>query len=154
MAIEPPDATADPLVRAVQAAIAEERPGFPDVADTVMTRVRRLVTPAVPVLVAEGPDGSRTLVSTRVLSAALRDALSRDATHAPTGIRLRIEDDRLVGVDLALVAAYDLDLHALAVVVRDLVVAELAALVGVGSVTPADVDVTWVDVVVGDARML
>lgn len=154
MALEPPapDLTSDPLGRALAAARADQPEDWVALSDAVMRRVREVVTPAYPLLVRELPDGSRSYVSTRVISAGLRLLLSREPTHAPSGIRLRLDDDRLVGVDLALVAAYGVDLVALAARVRAEAIAEVAALTGLPPLPASEVSVDLVDVVQGDPR--
>lgn len=154
MALEPHDLADGPLARALDAARDEQPEGWVALSAAIKERVRATVTPAHPLLVRDLPDGSRTFVSTRVVTAALRVLLGQEATHAPSGIRLRLEGDRLVGVDLALVAAYGVDLVALADHVRADVLAELAGLTGVALLTPADVDIDVVDVVEGDPRVV
>lgn len=154
MALEPHDLAEGPLARALDAARDEQPEGWVALSAAIKERVRATVTPAYPLLVRDLPDGSRTFVSTRVVSAALRVLLGREATHAPSGIRLRLDGDRLVGVDLALVAAYGVDLVALADHVRAEVVAELVGLTGGAQLSPADVGIDVVDVVEGDPRVV
>lgn len=163
MALEPPDPypttdptldPADPLGRALAAVRDEQPEGWVALSDSIMRRVREVVTPAYPLLVRELPDGSRTYVSTRVVAAGLRLLLSREPTHAPSGIRLHLDEDRLTGIDLALVAAYGVDLLALADRVRAEAIVEVAALTGLAPLTPVDVGVDVVDVVDGDPRVV
>ena len=161
MALEPPHPETTPelpgaglLERAARAARDERPEGWVALSESIMTRVRATVMPAHPVLVRTDPDGSRTYLSTRVLSAGLRELLQREPTHAPDGIRFHLDDDRLVGVDLALVVAYGVDVAALASRVRQDVVAELVELVGTTSMSSADVAIDVVDVVVGDPRVV
>lgn len=149
-----PDPAPDPLARALEAARAEQPEDWVALSSSIMRRVREVVTPAYSLLVRELPDGSRTYVSTRVVTAGLRLALSREPTHAPSGIRLQLTDDRLTGLDLAVVAAYGVDLVALAERVRAEAIAEVVALTGQPPLSPADVGVDVVDVVEGDPRVV
>jgi uncharacterized alkaline shock family protein YloU len=155
MALEP-----DPLDRAIGAARAETPEGWVELSQSVLERVRDLTLPGDPVVVRDAAgrlvhdeEGSRTFVSTRVLVRALRVLLRSEPTHVADGIRLDVEDGVLTGVDLSLVAAYGVDLRALADDVRGHVVAELVALLGPGALTPAEVDVSFTDVVDGDPRL-
>jgi hypothetical protein len=158
MALEP---SPDPVQRAVDSAKAQDVPAeWPALSTSIRDRVRGLTAPAQPVLVraADGSpvhdrSGSRTFVSSRVLLAAVRLALQSEPTHAPSGIAIEIEDDELVGVEVAVVATYGLDLVELGAAVRARVAAVLDDLVGPpapGAGRP--VDVTVVDVVLGDPR--
>lgn len=148
------DGTAAPLTRALDAARATEPPGWGALADTIMRRVGELTTPAYPLAVRVLPDGSRTSVSTRALQTALRVVLSTEPTHAPSGIRLELEDDRVVGVEIAVVAAYGVDLVALAERLRPVVIDEVASLTGQPPLPPVAVTVDVVDVVDGDPRVV
>ncbi|WP_134767934.1 hypothetical protein [Nocardioides sp. 1609] len=154
----------DPLDRATHAARDEPIDRWPEVSASIMSGVRSLGTPATPILVHTdshatpdpgSTDGSRTFVSSRVVVAALRRLLQRDATHAPAGIELRTDGDRLAAVELRLVGAYGVDLVALASAVRDDVLVEVTALVGADpGFTTADVAIEFVDVVEGDPNLV
>lgn len=147
------DGTTAPIARALEAARANQPEGWAELADAIMRRVGSLTVPAYPLVVRELPDGSRTSVSTRALQTALRVVLSQSPTHAPSGIRVELDDDRVVGVEVALVAAYGLDLVALADEVRPVVAAEVAGLTG-RPIAPSAVTVDVVDVVDGDPRLV
>ena len=153
MALEPED----PLSRAVEAARRTE-PEWVEVQSSILRRVRASLGPSEPVLVhaadgsAEQDDsGSRTYVSTRVLRRELRRLLQSRPTHAPDRIELDLEDQRLRGVTVRLVAAYGVALPALAEEVRSELVALLRELLGPDpAFSGADVAVEFSDVVDGD----
>lgn len=147
------DGTTVPLARALEAARSTEPEGWAGLADAIMRRVGALTVPAYPLVVRVLPDGSRTSVSTRAVQTALRVALSQSPTHAPSGIRLELDGDRIVGAEVALVASYGLDLVALADEVRPLVAAEITGLTG-QPLALAAVTVDVVDVVDGDPRVV
>lgn len=159
MALEP---RTDPLRRAVAAAREETPDGWLEISRSVMSRVRALVSPSDPVLTfgADGDpvrdaEGSRTYVAARVVQAALRRRLQGVPTHAPDKIVLRVEDDRLVGVELGLVCAYGVDLLAVAERLREDVLAELLGLVGPDpGLTMASIDISIDDVVAGDPNVV
>jgi uncharacterized alkaline shock family protein YloU len=133
--------------------------GWAVLADTVMSRVRGLLTLSEPVQVhtvdggrALDEAGSPVVVPARSLVTAIRRLLQGEPTHAPEGIRLDLDDDhRLVGVDLALVAAYGVDLRDLADQVRAEVLDLVPDVVGPPpGFDAASVTVTIADVVDGD----
>ena len=156
----------DPLDLAADAARQEASEGAPEgwseVAATVRGRLRSVLDPAVPILVHDERGlldhdglGSRTWVTDRVVKAALRRALQAEPTHAPSALRLVVEEERLRGIELDLVAAYGVELRPLADGVRAVVLHELRALLGPDpAFGPADVTITFVDVVPGDPRVV
>ncbi len=158
MALEP---HGDPLDRARLAARQEQPEGWIEVSASVMARVRAHVTPSEPLLAfaesgASDRDGvgSRTFVSERVVSAAIRRVLQRP-THAPEDIDLLVVDGRLTHVTLALVCAYGVDLVALADLVRSQVHAEVVGILGPDpEFGPGSVSIDVVDVVLGDPNLV
>lgn len=165
MALEHPE-NRDALDLAADAARQEAAEGAPEgwseVAANVRGRLRSVLDPAVPLLVhdeqgrAEHDDqGSRTWVTDRVVKAALRRALQVSPTHAPSALRLVVDEGRLSGLELDLVAAYGVELRPLADAVRGVVLRELRALLGPDpAFGPADVTIAFVDVVPGDPRVV
>jgi len=157
MALEPP---LDPLDRALRAARgAEQQPtGWIELSESIMSRVRGLVTPTDPILVFPGTEpGTRetegsTFVSARIVIAALRRLLQGTPTHAPKVIDLDIDDALLTGVELKLVASYGIDLITLAARIREQVLAEVADLIGRGLAADA-VTIEIVDVTEGDPNL-
>ncbi len=148
----------DPLARAVEEAL--RHPAVPaDVWERVRDRVRQGVRSAVgpgePVRVLDSDaeagvgDESVTWVSTRVLVALLRGALSTSPTYAPAQLDVRLDGDRLERLVLGLVAAYGADLGEVADEARRASRDVVAAVLGQGTVA---VDVEVLDVVVGDPR--
>lgn len=158
MALEP---TPDPLDRALEAARHEEPQGWIELSASIMSRVRRTIAPSEPILafnqagLAEHDEtGSRTWVSARIVTAAIRRALDLP-TVAPDGIDLVIEEERLRRVELSLVAAYGVDLPALAEVARDRVHEAVVGLLGPDpEFSAASIDVHISDVVVGDPHVV
>lgn len=136
--------------------------GWSEVAASVRGRLWSVLDPAVPILVHDAHgrpeqdgEGSRTWVTDRVVKAALRRALQTSPTHAPSALRLVVDDDRLRGLELDLVAAYGVELRPLAAAVRAVVLDELRGLVGPDpAFGAADVAITFVDVVPGDPRVV
>lgn len=158
MALEP---TPEPLDRARRAAREEQPEGWIELSESIMSQVRSLVTPSDPILAFTGAgsardaEGSRTYVSARVVTSALRRLLQREPTHAPDGIRLHVQDDRLTAIDLNLVCAYGVDLVALADSVRHDVLVEVERLIGPDpSLGPAAVSIDITDVVEGDPNLI
>ena len=154
MAIEP---DSEPLARALDLARRAD-PAWPEVRSAALRRIRSLATPGEPVLLRDGdgspehdPAGSRSYVSTRVLTAALRRVLTVSPTHSPSAVHLAVEGGLLERVDIELVVSYGTPLAALAEQVHHDVRAELARLLGAGAVVPGTIGVTVVDVVPGDA---
>lgn len=127
-----------------------------------MSRVRSLVTPSDPILAfsdagnsTRDTQGSRTYISARLVISALRRLLQREPTHAPYGIRLQVEDDLLIGIQLTLVCSYGVDLVALATAVRHDVLGEVARLIGPNpSLGPAAVSIEITDIVEGDPNFV
>ena len=151
----------DSLTRAVRAARQEEPTGWIDVSESIMSRVRSMVTPAQPIL-AFTPAGqtdrdaaqSTTYVSARIVTAALRRRLQR-TTHAPAAIDLTVEADRLVALRIELVCAYGVDLHAVADRGRLDLLDELQLLLGEDATfTPANIEIAITDVVAGDPNLV
>lgn len=154
MAIEP---TPDPLQRAVRAARSDSPRGWIELSTSIMSQVRSIVTPAQPIL-AFTEDGramrdeahSRTYVSARAVTAALRRLLQRP-THAPNAIDLAVESNQLTGVRVELVCRYGGDLLELGDRVRADIVGQLRTLLGKDpAFDMAQVSVVVVDVVEGD----
>lgn len=155
----------DALGLAVDAARQEAAEGPPEgwseVAATVRGRLRSVLDPAVPILVHDArgllehdDQGSRTWVTDRVVKTALRRALD-DPAFAPSALRLVVDEGRLRGVELDLVAAYGVELRPLADVVRAVVLRELRELLGPDpAFGAADVLIAFVDVVPGDPRVV
>lgn len=133
----------DPLALATDVARREAEQGPPegwhDVAASVRGRLRSVLAPALPIAVVDerghvlqDGHGSRTHVTDRV-----------------------VEDDRLRGVEVDLVAAYGAALHPLGAAVLASVLLELRALLGPDPAFGGDdVAVTFVDVVDGDPRVV
>lgn len=146
----------------VRQQVQDEPPAaWPPVAEGIRERVRLLVIPAEPIAL-HGPDGeavddagSRTIVSSRVLVAALRRALRGSADHAPERIRLDVDDEQLLGLRIELVVAYGTDIPDVAARVRAVVARSLADLLGDGLHLGRSLDVGLdvVDVVDGDPRL-
>ncbi|KRF00805.1 hypothetical protein ASG88_10255 [Nocardioides sp. Soil777] len=158
MAIEP---RPDPLDRAREAARHDEPAGWIELSGSIMSRVRATVAPSEPIL-AFGHDGaterddagSRTWVSARILTTALRRAL-REPTLAPEAIDLVIEDERLRRVEVTLVCSYGIDLRAQAEVARDEVHAVVLGILGPDpEFTRGSIDIVVSDVVVGDPHVV
>lgn len=150
MALEPDN----PLDRAIAAARDEQPEGWAELRESVMDRVRLVLLPSQPLLVrtpegavAQDADGSRTTLQSRVVVTALRRLMSTSPTHALSDVRLEVEDQRLVALEVDLVASYGLDLRALADDVRVQVVDLVRDLLGpdpdfgAGSVSVHVVDV-------------
>lgn len=154
MAVEP---APDPLERAVRAARADQPPGWIELSASIMSHVRSVVTPAQPILAftdqgesIRDEHNSRTFVSARVVTAALRRLLQRP-THAPSAIDLTVESDRLTGIHVELVCTYQVDLVELGNQVRVDALEQIGALLGNDPVFDlTHVRVTVIDVVVGD----
>lgn len=153
MALDP-----SPLDRATRAARAEEPEGWVDLAESIMSRVRRVVVPSEPILTftAEGTpsrdaEGSETFVSARVVTAALRRLLQQHPTHAPETIDLQVDDNRLTGIDIRLVARFGVELHPLADTLRPQIHAIVRELLGPApGVDPSMIEIEYVDVTRGD----
>lgn len=147
MAVEP-----DPLRRARDLVRAETPTDWQSVSDAVRARMRSVVSPAEPIRVVGAGDehGSVTRISSRVLRARLRHLLQARPTHAPLSIRLTIEDERLVAIEIELVNAYGHDLEPLVATLRAEVRALAEELVGEA---PERVDIHVADVVEGDPNI-
>lgn len=153
MALDP-----SPLDRAVRAARADEPAGWVDLAESIMSRVRRVVVPSEPILTftAQGTpsrdaEGSETFVSARVITSALRRLLQEHPTHAPESIELHVEDSRLTRIDIRLVARYGVELHPLADTLRPQVYAIVTGLLGPApDIDPSTIEIEYVDVTRGD----
>ena len=146
----------DPLERAVAVAQQDEPSGWSVLADDVMRRARNLRRQDDPILADTRPDGSRTIVSSRVVLDLLRADLMQDPTYAPEDLRLTVDDERLGTVAVGLVAAFGVDLVVMADDVRSRVLGVLDQLLPhpVGSGEQVSVDVAVVDVVDGDPRRI
>jgi len=157
MALEP----TDPLERARDLVRDHEPPpaAWEELSTSVMTKVREAVRPSYPILAfleeAPGADADRTYVSSRVVQTALRRLLQGAPTHTPTDIKVEVDDERLLGVRVALVCAYGVDLPALAARVRGEVVVLLEELLGAAAAGgPGIVTIEIVDVVPGDPNLV
>jgi len=148
----------DPLDRARRAARDADPDHWKEISNSIMSRLRSVVTPSDPILAFDerhtsvrDAEGSRTLVSARVVTAVLRRLMQGAPTHAPAEIRLTIAEERLTGVGVALVGSYGVDLIALADDLRADLMAAVAAQIGRDpDFGPGSVDIAFVDVVEGD----
>jgi uncharacterized alkaline shock family protein YloU len=148
MALEP----TDPLVRATMAARqAPVPPDWPRVAAAIRERVRAVVIPAAPVLARTGPDGGRTLVSTRAVVAVLRERLT-GPDFVVSGLDLDVDRTRLLDVRVSVVVRYGAVVATVADDVRAETEATLAELLP--DADPAPVAVHVADVVEGDPRIV
>ncbi|EGD43760.1 hypothetical protein NBCG_01887 [Nocardioidaceae bacterium Broad-1] len=153
MALDP-----SPLGRAVRAARADEPAGWVDLAESIMARVRRVVVPSEPILTfteqgisARDEQGSATFVSARVVSAALRRLLQEHPTHAPDNIELHVDEGRLTGIDIRLVARYGVELHPLADTLRPQILDIVTTLLGPApGIDLSAIEIEYVDVTRGD----
>lgn len=148
----------DPLDRALEVARHEETPGWTEVSESVMARVRRLVMPAALVRtfgddgqVARGPFGSTVLVSGRVLVPLLRRVVD-SPTRAVDAIDVEVDDDRCTSVRVSLVGSYGTDLQEEGAKVHEIVTQTIRSVLGPDpDFDPStDVEVQFVDVVDGD----
>lgn len=167
MAIEP----TDPLERA-RDLVRDHEPApaaWEELSQSVMTKVREAVRPSYPILAfteagtartgATGTDadgeGDRTYVSSRIVVTALRRLLQGAPTHAPTEIKVEVDDARLLEVRIGLACSYGVDLPALAAQVRGDVVLLLEELLGPEAAGgPGRVTIEIVDVVPGDPNLI
>ncbi|TQL67902.1 hypothetical protein FB381_1790 [Nocardioides albertanoniae] len=153
MALDP-----SPLGRAIRAARAEEPDGWVDLASSIMSRVRTVVVPSEPILTfaeqstsARDEEGSETYVSARVVTAALRRLLQEHPTHAPEAIELRVDDTRLAGIRIRLVARFGVELHPLADTLRPQILELVTDLLGPApGIDLAAIEIDYVDVTRGD----
>lgn len=153
MALDP-----SPLGRAIRAARAEEPPGWVDLAESIMARVRRVVVPSEPILTfteqgssARDEEGSETFVSARVVSAALRRLLQEHPTHAPDTIELHVDEGRLTGIEIRLVARYGVELHPLADTLRPQILDIVTGLLGPApGLDLSAIEIEYVDVTRGN----
>lgn len=159
MAVEP---TPDPLDRALRAARDEQPEGWIELSQSIMSRVRSLGMPSDPVLAffdsgtaIRDVEGSRTFVSARVITNALRSLLQAHPSHAPQGIRLNVEDERLTGIEIKLVGSYGVDLKALADSIRSEILIELELLMGPDpDLGIGAIGIEFVDIVEGDPNLI
>lgn len=153
MALDP-----NPLDRAVHAARADEPAGWVDLAESIMSRVRRVVVPSEPILTftaqntpSRDEQGSETFVSARVVTTALRLLLQEHPTHAPETIDLHVDDSRLTGINIRLVARYGVELHPLADTLRPQIYAVVRELLGPApGVELSKIEIEYIDVTRGD----
>ncbi len=110
--------TPDPLERATTALRGEPETGWIEVSQSVMDRVRTLVTPASAVIAFDdqgrserGVRGSVVRVSGRILTPRLRDAVDTP-TRAADSVDVEVVDDRCTQIRISLVCSYGLDLQA------------------------------------------
>ena len=108
----------DPLERATTALRDETETGWIEVSQSVMDRVRTLVTPASAIIAFDdegrserGARGSVVRVSGRILTPRLRDAVDTP-TRAADSVDIEVVDDRCTQIRIALVCSYGLDLQA------------------------------------------
>lgn len=156
MALEP---SGDPLTRA-RDAVRRDQTGWTDVRASALRRIRLLTAPGEPVAtVTAGGEvdhdaaGSRSYVSTRVLRGVLRRTLTVAPSYAPVDVELVVDGARIVRLDVTLVAALGTPLPPLGDRVRAEVVTAVEGLLGPGTLDPAVVGVTVVDVVAGDPTL-
>ncbi|MEU4454240.1 hypothetical protein AB0F44_23120 [Nocardioides sp. NPDC023903] len=153
MALDP-----SPLGRAIRAARAEQPPGWVDLAGSIMSRVRAIVVPSEPILTfteqgtpARDEQGSETYVSAHVVTAALRRLLQEHPTHAPDTIDLHLDDSRLTGIEIRLVARYGVELHPLADTLRPQILEIVEGLLGPApGLDLSTIQIEYVDVTRGD----
>ncbi|MFE6649997.1 hypothetical protein ACFVJS_25795 [Nocardioides sp. NPDC057772] len=153
MALDP-----SPLGRAIRAARTDEPAGWVDLAESIMSRVRRVVVPSEPILTfteqgtsTRDEEGSETFVSARVLTAALRRLLQAHPTHAPEAIELHVDEGGLTGIDIRLVARYGVELHPLADNLRPQILDIARDLLGPApGLDLSVIEIEYVDVTRGD----
>jgi hypothetical protein len=153
----------DPLDRVERATrrLAEtDEPGWVDLPGPIMSRVRSLVIPSKPVAIysPEGDAvhddrGSRTWVSGRVLTTALRRALQHPA-YAPSNLTLELDGDRCTRVAVELIASYGQDLNNIAQHARATAQDVVADVLGPDPDGPVPIDVELADIIEGDPRLL
>lgn len=148
MAVEP---SGDPVERARDLAREQDSERWDALSARIREQARSITRPAEPIEVGSAEDGSRTRVSSRIVTARLRRLLQQQATHAPAAIDLVITDERLVEVSADLVCSVGPDLHLLADEVREEIRDALREL---ADLEPERVDIRVVDVVDGDPRVV
>jgi hypothetical protein len=150
--------TPDALARATSVLRDEPEPGWIEVSQSVMSRVRTLVTPASAVIAFDdegsaehGSRGSVVRVSGRILAPRLRDAVDTP-TRAADSVDVEVVDDRCAAIRIAVVCRYGLDLQAEGRDVRARAAAVVHELLGrdPGFDPERDITVEVVDVVEGD----
>lgn len=149
--------TPDPLRRAVGVARTDRPSGWVELSNSIMARVRATVTPAQPLLTFTEHGGprrdaqdSRTYVSERVVTAALRRLLRRP-THVLANIDLMVESDRLTAVHVDLVCSYGPELKSLGERARVEILGEVHRILGTDPDLALDhVSVTFIDIVDGN----
>lgn len=148
----------DPLERATSALRADDDNGWIELSQTIMSRVRTLVSPAEPIdthgpdgAVARGPRGSTIKVSGRVLTPIVRAAVDGPA-RATDSIDIEVVDGRCASVSIGLVGLYGSDLQREGREVREAVAEVLRAVLGPDpDFDPrSDILVTVTDVVLDD----
>ncbi len=155
------DDTPDPLERATLALRNEGDEGWIEVSQSVMSRVRTLVTPAAAVdTFAEGrversDRGSTIRVSGRVLTPQVRRAVET-SRRAVDAIDLVVTDDRCSSVRIDLVCAYGADLQHEGGEVRRAAAAVLRMVLGDDPLfdVDRDIEVRVVDVVDQDPHTI
>ncbi|MCL8252484.1 hypothetical protein AERO_13920 [Aeromicrobium fastidiosum] len=150
--------TPDPLERATIALRDETETGWVEVSQSVMDRVRTLVTPASAVIsftddgrAERGARGSVVRVSGRILAPRLRDAVDTP-DRAADSVDIEVDDDRCTAIRIALVCRYGLDLQAEGRAARTAAAAVVRELLGHDpDFDPErDIAIDVVDVVDGD----
>ena len=150
--------TTDPLERATTALRDDPEAGWVEVSQSVMSRVRTLVTPASAVVTFDdagssqrGERGSVVRVSGRVLTPLLRAAVDT-ADRAADAIDIEVADERCSSIHLALVCRYGVDLNAEGRDARAAVAAVVREVLGADPAFDPERDITVevVDVVDGD----
>lgn len=147
------------LAGAARALAAQPEQGWAGVSTGVVAAVRSASRRSWPVdadvsdLVVPAPPG-RVQVGDRVLRVQLGRAVGAARGCGVADVALRLDGQRLVGVDLDVVARYGQELHALAAGVRATVLVELGTLLGPDARVTAvdDVVVRIGDVSPGDPR--
>ena len=156
-------AMSDPLDRVERATrrLAEtDEPGWVDVMGPIMSRVRSLVIPSMPIAIysPEGETvhddrGSRTWVSGRLLTTSLRRALQNSA-YALSNLTIELTGDRCTRVAVELIASYGQDLNKIAQRARATAQEVVAEVLGPDPDGPVPVDVELTDIIEGDPRLV
>lgn len=142
----------DPLDKAVRALRRTSHPGWIELPEQIMATVRSMVLHDEPILTfpTDPPaDGSRTWVSSRVVTTALRLHVG-ERDMALSDVSLTLDQDRLARVDLETVGSYGVDLIAAG---AGVIARARSALDDLGLGDPHrgyEIFVRVVDVVVGD----
>lgn len=150
----------DLVERATRRLAETDEPGWVDLPGPIMSRIRSLVIPSIAVAV-HSPDGyavhddrgSRTWVSGRLLTNAIRRALQHPA-YAPSNLTLELDGDRCTRVAVELIASYGQDLNKIAQRARATAQEVVAEVLGPDPDGSVPVDVELVDIIEGDPRLV